>query len=146
MKKNLTLILCGFLLADRGLAATLTVTSLNDNGSGTLRDTIAAAAANDTINFGVTGSIVLTSGELLINKNLTVSGPGPSLLTVQRSTATGTPDFRIFNITAGRVAISGLAVNNGRARNGGGINNEDVLTLSNCVVIGNVVTNVTGAE
>jgi hypothetical protein len=37
---------------------------------------------------------VLTSGDLLINKGLTVQGPGAGALTVQRSTAMGTPNFR----------------------------------------------------
>ena len=146
MKKLPLLIVFGLLLAQHTLAGTITVTSLNDNGAGTLRDAIAAAAPNDTINFGVTGTIVLTNGELFINKSLSISGPGPNMLTVQRSTAAGTPEFRIFNIAAGTVAISGLAVNNGRAPLGGGIINEDVLILSNCVVIGNVATNFTGAE
>ena len=41
------------------------------------------------------GAINLTSAELLINKNLTISGPGANLLTVQRSSTGGTPDFRI---------------------------------------------------
>jgi hypothetical protein len=42
-------------------SATLrTVTSLADSGAGTLRDTIAASAAGDTIIFSVTGVIGLT--------------------------------------------------------------------------------------
>src|SRR5258708_36681988 len=61
---------------DNALATIRTVSSLNDNGAGTLRDTIAASAANDTINFSVTGTFTLTSGELAIGRNLTIIGPG----------------------------------------------------------------------
>ena len=44
-------------------AATLTVTNLSDRGAGSLRQAIADAASGDTINFSVTGTITLTSGE-----------------------------------------------------------------------------------
>src|SRR5215813_6935775 len=64
------------LLEDRTVLSTLHVTSLADSGTGTLRDTIAAAAPGDTIDFAVTGTIALTSGELAIAKDLTLAGPG----------------------------------------------------------------------
>src|ERR1044071_2525667 len=84
--------------------ATLTVTTTADSGAGSLRDAIAAASNGDTIQFAAAlngQSVVLTSAELLINKNLTISGPGAGQLTVMRSTAGGTPAFRIFEITTG---------------------------------------------
>src|SRR5438105_13690216 len=65
--------------------ATLIVTNTNDNGAGSLRDTIAAANDGNTIQFdpALNGqTIMLTSGELVIDKNITISGPGPALLTV----------------------------------------------------------------
>src|SRR5437764_14772645 len=63
-------------LEDRRLLATLTVDTLVD-GTGvpgtSLREAIAAAAANDTINFSVTGTInLISTGQLTINKNLTI--------------------------------------------------------------------------
>ena len=54
--------------------ATLTVTSGGDTGVGTLRNQIAAAASGDTIVFSGVTTVTLTSGELVINKNLTING------------------------------------------------------------------------
>jgi hypothetical protein len=122
-------------------AATLTVTSSGDSGAGTLRQTIldASVSGGDTINFAVSGVITLTSGELPIAKNLTISGPGANVLTVRRSTAGGTPEFRIFFIgNSADVTISNLTIRNGRSYNSGGIyNNGATLTLNNCVLTAN---------
>src|SRR4051812_27296069 len=93
-------------------AVTFTVSSAADAGGScpgatcTLRQAIATAAIGDTINFAAgLPTINLTSAELLLNKNLTITGPGANLLTVRRSDAAGS--FRIFNITSD-VSISGL--------------------------------------
>jgi hypothetical protein len=56
-------------------AATLTVTSTADSGAGSLRDAIANAASGDTVDFAVTGTIVLTSGHLFIGNDLNIIGP-----------------------------------------------------------------------
>jgi hypothetical protein len=77
------------------------------------------------------------SGELSIDKDLTISGPGAGNLLIQRSTAGGTPDFRIFNVVWGDVTISGLTVSNGRDDVGGGIYTQGDLTLNDCTVSGN---------
>ena len=58
-------------------AATLAVSSTNDSGPGSLRQTIQNAAPGDTINFAVAGAITLTNGELVIATNHTRVGPGP---------------------------------------------------------------------
>src|SRR5947208_7474654 len=124
---------------------TITVTNPGDIGPGTLREAIAGAVPGDTINFATgLGTITLTSGELVIDKDLTISGPGSGQLTIQRSTDGATQKFRIFNITSGLITISGVTVSNGVAdgdtdslRSGGGINNEGTLTLDGCVITGN---------
>jgi hypothetical protein len=131
-------------------ANTITVTSDADAGGScpgatcTLRQAIATAAAGDTINFSLpaNSAITLTSGELLINKNLTISGPGANLLTVRRSSAAGTPAFRIFEINPNSViaSISGLTVANGlflASGGGGGIINYGTLTLTSIAISGN---------
>ena len=57
----------------------ITVTNTQDSGSGSLRQALANANDGDTIDFAVTGTIGLTSGELLVDKNITISGPGPGV-------------------------------------------------------------------
>ena len=101
------------LLSGAARAATLTVTTLTDSGAGSLRGQLAAAASGDTINFGVTGTITLTSGELVASKNLTITGPGASALSLSGN---NTP--RVFNLANGNIniAISGLTIANGRNR------------------------------
>ena len=124
-----------------GQAATLTVTSSGDSGPGTLRQAIldASSSGGDTIKFDLTGTITLTSGQLFIHKNLTISGPGPNVLTMRRSPAGGTPEFRIFSIGSGsHVTISGLTIRNGRDYNSGAILNDGgTLTVNNCVFTAN---------
>lgn len=130
-------------------AANLVVTNNNDTGAGSLRAQIAAAVAGDTITFlpsffNVQRNIDLVVGQLDINKNLTINGTGARLLTVRRSTAGGTANFRVFDITGGaNVTISGMTISNGNEtaggiNGGGGIrNNASTLTLDTVAVSGN---------
>jgi uncharacterized repeat protein (TIGR01451 family) len=117
------------------------VTSNADSGAGSLRQAIIDACDGATIAFDMTqvvSPITLTSAELAINKNLTIQGPGANLLTVQRSTAGGTPRFRIFNIQSGTVNISGLTISNGdNLANGGAIENLGALTLNRLTLSNN---------
>lgn len=96
-------------------AATLTVTSLADTGAGSLRAQVAAAAAGDTIDFAVTGIIEAKSPAIAINKNLTITGPGASSLTISGNGNDGGSynAASLFRITAGIVGISGLTLSNG---------------------------------
>ena len=86
-------------------AANITVTNLNDGGPGSLRDAIANAASGDTIQFAVTGTITLTSGKLVINKDLTIEGPGSGDLAISRNNAS-----RVLNMTG---CTGGTILNNG---------------------------------
>jgi hypothetical protein len=127
------------------------VSNTDDSGEGSLRCAIASAFSGSTITFNLTtpATINLTSDQLIIDKGVTIQGPGANLLTVQRSTAEGTPDFRIFEIkTMAPVVINGLTIANGKATGigfastGGGIfNRGGVLTLNDCAVSGNLAAN-----
>src|SRR5947209_6149575 len=57
-------------------ATTITVTNTNDSGPGSLRQALIDVNDGDTINFAVTGTITLTSGELLVNRSIAIDGPG----------------------------------------------------------------------
>ena len=119
-------------------AAGLTVASLADDGPGSLRQAIRDADPGDIITFRVRGAIVLTSGELVIDNILTIQGPGATDLVIS-----GNDAGRVFR-TAGRVAISGLTITNGRVPStqtdsdeGGGILNRGRLTLNGVVITKN---------
>jgi hypothetical protein len=119
-------------------ATTITVTNTNDSGPGSLRQALADVNDGDTINFSVTGTIGLTSGELAVDKSITISGPGLDILTVSRSSNT---PFRIFHVMPGQtVNIEGLTISGGNAQfdiGGGILNDHATLTLTNCAVDGN---------
>src|SRR5260370_22692073 len=76
-------------------ATTITVTSTNDSGPGSLRQALADANDGDTIEFAVTGTIGLTSGELLVDTSITISGPGATNMDVNGSAS------RVFHIGSG---------------------------------------------
>jgi len=132
------LLLCA--MATQTGAATITVTNTNDSGAGSFRQAIIAASPGDTINFAPSvTTVTLTSGELVIDKNLTITGPGANRLTVQRSSG----ESRIFHISSSTatVSISGITVSNGFAQDGpggGGILSVGVLTLTDCSISDNL--------
>jgi hypothetical protein len=72
-------------------AATITVTNTNDSGAGSLRQAIADANDGDTVEFGVTGMITLITSELLVDKSITISGPGATNLSVDGNGSSGIP-------------------------------------------------------
>jgi hypothetical protein len=114
-------------------AAAITVANSLDSGVGSLRDAVALANPGDTIDFAPAlagATIVLTSGEILIDKNLTITGLGASALAVSGNNAS-----RVLNVTGGTVFISGLTISSGLSgTGGGGIYNAGTLSLSNSTV------------
>ena len=125
-------------LEQRWVPSTVTVQNNHDSGTGSLRAAIASAHNGDTINFAplLNGqTITLTSGELLVNKSVTINGPGLDHLTVDGNHAS-----RVFHVSGGVTAtIAGLTITNGSASDwGGGIHNDQsVLTVNNCNIVGN---------
>ncbi len=84
-------------MAASARADVITVTNTNDSGPGSLRQALADANDGDIINFAVTGTIGLTSGELLVNNSVTISGPGASVLAVNANAKS-----RVFHIAPGK--------------------------------------------
>ena len=121
-------------------AATVVVTNFNDSGAGSLRQALANAASGDTIRFLNSGVITLSSGELLVNKSVSIIGPGATKLAIN-----GNGTSRVFHISSGIVVtIASLTITNGAAlgafpndRGAGIFNERSTLTVSNCVVRGN---------
>jgi predicted outer membrane repeat protein len=122
-------------------ADTITVTNTNDSGPGSLRQALADANDGDTINFdpSLNGQAIgITSAELVIDKSIAISGPGPDLLAV-RVPVTG-PFIRIFHVMSSHiVTIDGLTIGpNWYCDSGCGIfNDQATVTVSNCAVHGN---------
>ena len=116
-------------------AATLTVTNTSDSGPGSLRNAIQTANPGDTIQFNLPNpsTITLTSGPLIINTSLTITGPGATQLAVN-----GNHNSTVFSMSLGStVTISGLTIQNGTAVDGGGIANFATLTVLNSTLSGN---------
>jgi hypothetical protein len=123
-------------------AATITVMNTNDSGPGSLRQALTEANDGDTIDFSIAtpATITLTSGDLLVNKSITITGPGADQLSVDGNAAD-----RVFYISSGKtVTISGLTITDGSANGsypddlGAGIfNDHATLTVSNCILSAN---------
>src|SRR6185369_16416436 len=122
----------------------------NDSGAGSLRQAISDLCVGGTVTFsnttaggatnffdGSPHTISLTSGELAISHNLTITGPGANLLTIS-----GNNTFRLMNVTGSGV---NLTTNNLSFTGGGGnqvaaaiqIDFAGTLTINDCEFYGN---------
>ena len=143
-------------------AASLVVTTTADENNGTsdptqgtgtsLREALAYAATltgAQTIAFsqsadfgavdfsdGTARTITIGASALpAIASDLTITGPGATLLTVSGNNVGGRS---VFIVDAGKtVTLAGLTVAGGSAFRGGGINNAATLTIQNCTISGN---------
>jgi CSLREA domain-containing protein len=142
----LTLISDGWSLRPGEAATTIVVTSLADPGNGTctkaactLREALAAAQAGDRITFDPAlftqgpCTITLTAGELVIDKDLRLTGPGSRQLAIHGNGAS-----RVVRIPAGAVVtIEKVTIQGGYDEHGGGLHNDGTLTLRQSTVSGN---------
>src|SRR4051794_22825831 len=121
--------------APAATAHTITVTSTADSGAGSVRAALAGATAGDTIVLPP-GDYAVTSDDLAVTTGVTIRGAG-----ARRTILHGDSDNRVFNLTAPTpVAIERLAVTDGNAAEGGGINSASQLTLTSVALIGNKST------
>jgi hypothetical protein len=84
----------------------------------------------------------LTTGLPTIKKNVTIVGNGD---TVERSTAAGTPEFRLFAVASGgSLTLQNLTLQNGYYNQGGAIHNQGTLVLSQVTVRDNTAEGLPG--
>src|SRR5438874_643047 len=137
-------------LEHRDAPAVFTVQNTNDSGAGSLRDALTqanATVAADTINFDpaffstprVISLLTPLGPSALfpsIRQDVSIVGPGASLLTIQRDPGAATT-FRLFYAgidgKTGNVSFSGLTLTGGNAGAGaigGGILTDENTTIS----------------
>jgi hypothetical protein len=160
--KGLVVVLA--LLPFAASAATITVTSRVDNltagdGQCTLReaianvnaaadttggDCVAGSGAGDTILFSLAPPVTvrLALGPLIVQKDVTVTGPSSGSLRID-----GAHRTRVFEFAAGTARLSNLTIHGGRSTDSGGgvfegggvlVDAGATLTLTNCTLTGNV--------
>lgn len=123
-------------------ATDFTVTNLADGGAGSFRQAVNDSnngGGNDRVIFqaGLTGEILLTSGQVEIQEALQVVGPGAGVLAIDGNGASRA--IYVDAATGVPVTISGLTLRDGSVNgiNGGAIYSDDSrLTLSDSVVTG----------
>ena len=124
------------------------VTNTNDTGAGSLRQTVADVPAGGFVIFdddtfrAQAREIALPSGQITVDKSLSIVGTGANQLTI-RNTAAASGTSRVFIFQAGGAAtanLSDLTVTGGNINGGGGgiiIAAGITSTLTNVVVTGN---------
>ena len=144
------------------------VTNTSDNNAGSLRQALLNAQDGDTVTFNIPISdpgyvagvwtITLTTGELVVDKDVTINGLGANVLVVRRDPSA--PGFRVFHVTSSLarpgdapcgtpagVTIQGMTISNGIAGfpGGGGIyNDHSSLTVNSCALSGNSASGADG--
>jgi hypothetical protein len=128
-------------------AGTCVVTGGGDSGAGTLRaaiDQTDGFANCDTITFQPGLATVTVTANLVIERAVTIQGPGAAVLAVQHS-GPASGSGQVFLIAAGPVAIGGLTVRNGHSNTstpGAGISiigfgSHPTIALDGLVITGN---------
>jgi hypothetical protein len=126
-------------LSSSSRGATWPVTSLGDDGPGTLRTALLDAnrtPGEDRIEFAIEGTIALTTPLPEVAGNTIFAGPGPARLRLH-----GPGTGRVLAFAAGTTnRVTGLTLAGGRVTDGtpgGGILNRGTLVLVDCTVSDN---------
>lgn len=128
-------------------SATLAVTKVADTNDGvcdsdcSLREAIAAATPGQQIVFATpffdSPRTIFLGSELLVNKNLAISGPGAQRLTISAANRS-----RVFRVTGARVTLAGMRISDGVGADAGGVSAQGVdlvlhrVEVSNCRATG----------
>ncbi len=116
------------------------VFNTHDSGPGSLRSALTNAnlAGASNIFLTTSGTITLLSALPAISQDVNMIGPGANVLAVD-----GNDEFQVFVVQEGVTAtILGLTVSDGySAGNGGGIENDGTLFLTNCAVFNSTTAN-----
>jgi hypothetical protein len=129
-----------------------------NNAGGTNTITLAAPTTSpyvltdvDNSTDGPTGLPVISGGtKKVAADSLTIVGNGD---TIERSTVSGTPDFRLFDVASGASLTlenltleNGLALGSASSADGGAVYNQDTLTLMGVTAQNNIAEGSTGAS
>jgi len=138
--KAFLFLLAGTLSCVSGFASTLTVTNVLDNGPGSLRATIAAAAAGDVIQFdpSLNGQVILLATQINVTRAVTIDGPGATNITISGGNHT-----RILSATA-PLALGGVTLKNGFGNGGALLVSRTRATVTGCAFTDNAAPNGTG--
>jgi uncharacterized repeat protein (TIGR02543 family) len=123
------------------------VTNGTDGGAGSLRQAVADAPAGATITFDPSiTEVAVTSGSLVLDKDLTIAGPDEGTVTLRGN---GTASVVYVSAVGVDVELRNLTITGGRAQNGGGVmvvwpgswdEPPPSLSLVRCTVAGNDAT------
>ena len=127
----------------------ITVQNTNDLGVGSLRQAIADICSGDTINFNVSGTIVINSSLPDINKALTIDGSGQVVV------LDGANNNRSFKVTSvDNLTLKNLMFQNGNAVScdininlddcAGAVYNNGIVTITNSTFSGNTSSQLGG--
>jgi transcriptional regulator with XRE-family HTH domain len=129
----------------RSMPSLTVVTTLNDDGPGSLRQAIASSRQGGTITFdpGLRGTIIMNHEGLDLAKDLSIRGPGEGLISISSSDVNGGvnggPGYNIYVSSSAIVAMSGLTFKNSKQWTSSFLINEGTLTLSNSLVTDNTL-------
>ena len=133
-------LLAGALSCVSSSASTLIITTVLDNGPGSLRATIAAAAAGDVIQFdpSLNGQVILLASQINVTRELTIDGPGANKITISGGNRT-----RILSATA-PLTLSGVTLTNGLGSGGALLVSRARARVTGCTFSDNAAPNGTG--
>jgi hypothetical protein len=125
----------------QSVATTRYVQNCFDSGAGSLRDTVAASGNGDTVSLGANlpcSTITLTSGAIKITQpTLYLTGPGADVLSIN-----GAGDFSVLrHYGAGKLAIEGLTIKDGKYTSATVPRGGCVYSKSNVTLVDSTVAN-----